>query len=181
MIELRIEGVSDVAEAMKKLSSKLRGDIGTRAVVAALTPIINAAKTRAESSRDTGALIDSIGMRIKRKTMGRGVFGVVGPRRGFRRPDGRDPVKYAHLVEFGHYTAAKSGVTPAALSRGTKGKSLRRGTLYAQAYVLAKPFLRPAWQEVKSSLPKIVAEEIGNGIANEVKKRTKRRNAKSKK
>lgn len=173
MIELKIEGAADIADTLKRLSAKVQSDIALHAVVSALTPIVNSAKRHAHKSRDTGALVESIGFRVKKYSKGRGVFAVVGPRRGFKGPDGRDPVKYAHLVEFGHFGAAGTGKKV----RSAKGRSIRKGTLFAQSFILPQPFLRPAWHENKEGLAPQIAKVMGERIQGEVSKRTARRNA----
>lgn len=154
MIELKIEGAEELGKTIQKIGARMRVEMAREAIVTAATPMLNAAKRHAEKSRDTGALVQSIGFRVKPYKKNGGMFCVVGPRRGFRGPDGRDPVKYAHLVEFGHMTE-KSGL------------------------VAVQPFMRPAWQETKGRMIDDIAKVFRTQVAAEARRRTRGKKARA--
>jgi HK97 gp10 family phage protein len=169
MIGIDISGIDDLTKGLKAIGKKLRTQIGQEAVTTALIPMVNAARYYAGQSRDTGALQDSIGVKVKPYQKGATIFGIVGPRRGFKRPDPsgkgfRDPTKYAHLVEFGHYTKAGSGKFGGA-KKGTKITPEN-----ASAYVLPQPFMRPAFSATKGQMIHDLANVIGERVDVEAKR-----------
>lgn len=170
MIGIEITGIDDLSKGLKAIGKKMREQIGREAVATALVPMVNAARANAGKSRDTGALQDSIGLKVKPYQRGAKIFGIVGPRRGFRRSDPsgkgfRDPVKYAHLVEFGHYTRAGKG---GKFGAAKKGEKVTEET--ATAYVLPQPFMRPAYAATKSGMVKTLGEVIGSRVDVEAKR-----------
>lgn len=109
--------------------------------------------------RESGALAKSLKKRAR--TYGRGsALVMVGPDRKFTteyRGKKRRPVKYAHLVEFGH-------------------KVVRGGKVVG--HVPPKPFLRPAFDSKKEDMKKKYADEIGKALqrhAERVARKNKRR------
>ena len=181
MIGVEITGVEDLLKGLKTIGKKLREQIGREAVTTALVPMVNAARYYAGQSSETGALAASIGVKVKPYQKGAAIFGIVGPRRGFDRPDPsgkgvRKPTKYAHLVEFGHYTKAGSGKFGGA-KKGTKVTPEN-----ATAYVLPQPFMRPAFAATKDAMTQTLADVIGERVSVEAKRvysqRTGRRAAK---
>jgi HK97 gp10 family phage protein len=145
MISAEITGLDDLTKGMKAIGKKLREQIGQEAVVTALTPLVNAAQLYAGASKETGALQESIGLKVKPYRKGNIIFGIVGPRKGFNKPDPsgkgfRDPRKYAHLVEFG--TVKHS----------------------------ANPFMRPAFAATKGQMISETAAVIGNRVSAEAKR-----------
>lgn len=119
MINLQIEGIDDLEAALKAVGKKAARAAALVAVQAACEPIVEIAREKA--AEKTGALKASIGWRTKPYRKGDLVVGVIGPRKQFRGPDGSQPSRYAHLIEFGH------------LKRGKSGER-----------VAARPFMRPA-------------------------------------
>jgi HK97 gp10 family phage protein len=169
MIGIEISGIDDLAKGLKAIGKKMRTEIAREAVTTALVPMVNEARALAGKSRDTGALQDSIGLKVKPYQKGAKIFGIVGPRRGFKKPDPsgrgfRDPVKYAHLVEFGHHTKTASGKFGAAKKR----EKITAET--ATAYVLPQPFMRPAWSKTKGQMVKTLGEVIGGRVDAEAKR-----------
>ncbi len=177
---------------LKELTAKLQ----TLAKPGKITPILrkavkkgdkivwDAAKAnvRALSFKDSlGLLLKSLGEKtgVSRKGV---VFGVVGPRTGYKaargakgvkqqtaiglkyEQAGRDPTKYAHLIE--------GGVRPHATGRGSKLARLRKKGGMSQAVqggrqhpgFAARPFLRPAYERNKARIEEVMAAEIGAGI-----------------
>lgn len=155
MITADITGMDDLAKALDGIKKRVQTKIGTEAVVTALTPLVDAAQHYAGYSKETGALKDSIGIKSKPYRRGKVIFGVVGPRNGFKRPDPsgkgfRDPRKYAHLVEFGTPKAAPV------------------------------PFMRPAFAETKDFAIQEMARVIGDGVKREAELQASKRKNKGK-
>lgn len=153
MIRVSIDGLADIDDNMRKLLSHKKTFMmaaAGEAIIAALTPMVDAAQRNAV--RDTGTLKNSIGFRVKPYKRRGNVFAVVGPRRGFKGPDGRDPAKYGHLVEFGHTTK--------------NGK------------VAINPFMRPAWDETRGEMTATIARVIGGKVAVEAKRLASRKRRK---
>jgi HK97 gp10 family phage protein len=169
MIGIEITGIDDLAKGLKAIGKKMRTEIASEAVTTALVPMVNEARALAGKSRDTGALQESIGVKVKPYKRGAVIFGIVGPRRGFKKPDPsgkgfRDPVKYAHLVEYGHHTKAASGKFGGAKKR----EKITAET--ATAYVLPQPFMRPAFAKTKGQMVKTLGEVIGGRVDVEAKR-----------
>jgi HK97 gp10 family phage protein len=153
------------------VESRVMGD----AVAVAAKPIIAAAKARAPS--DTGALRRSITAVVKRYPKAGKIMAIIGPDKAFygggkrvkqgQSKKGKDrPSKYAHLVEFGHYSGTATG------RKGgfAKGTSIRKGTAQATAFIRPRPFLRPA---VAMATPAAVAALQGGvekGMEREIKR-----------
>lgn len=183
-LKFRLAGMDEIKAVLKQLPDDLRRKVLQTAVGRAAGPLVAAAKANAQGSRRTGALVASLGAIVKKGKDGT-PYAAVGPRTGRYKSgkklkaqeDGKgaaQPSKYAHLVEFGHHTAAKSGVTPAALAKGTKGKTRRKGTLYAQAFVLPKPFLRPALLTAHAAVAEEMAKGVEEGIARQLDRLVKK-------
>jgi hypothetical protein len=133
------------------------GKVARKAMYAMTTPVLQTA--RAKVRVRYGILKRSLGRVIKTYRQSGATVGVVGPRKGFRviiKGKPVDPVKYAHLVEFGRkaVTVKKKKV----LSDGEKvyGKSVRAA--------LPWPYLRPAFdinrEKVQVIGAKVIKEEL---------------------
>jgi len=184
MLNLKLEGVSNLKSTLEELSRVAKKKIAREAVVVGATPLVDAAQAAAERSKDTGNLKNSIGFRAVNFRNGNATA-IIGPRRGFVVTDskGRKRVanKYAHLIEFGHYTAATSGVTPAQLAKATKGKTRasKSNRLYEQAYVLPQPFMRPAFASANKDALNGVASALGQRVEAAAARLARRRLRKS--
>lgn len=152
---LKIDGVEDVEKALAKLGKKVASKVVKTAVRKGSKLILKSA--RALVPVETGALKKSLG--IKRKIYRRSgvMVDIVGPRKGFEKtgPDGktRNPVNYAHLVEFG-------GVVRGVGRRG-KGKLL--GARKAHS------FLRKAYDENNFRALQAIEREAAAGIQRAVR------------
>lgn len=161
-IKARLEGVETALAALGEVARTVRNKVLRKAVNAASRLVLDAA--RALVPKDTGMLRKSLGVRIQTYRGSGKVVAVIGPRTGYTRTrsgtqqtalgrkikeTGRNPSKYAHLVEYGH-----------ALVRGGK----------VAGSVPAKPFLRPAFETNKGQL----AETMSRLIAQEIEKIAKR-------
>lgn len=150
MIRLQITGQTELAKALQGLTAKVRQEVALSAMEKAVEPVVVAAKSNilASGSVDTGGLYRSIGFAVRQYRRGVVTFGVIGARRGFGVADsskksGRtEPANYAHLVEYGHAVHGN-----------------------ASAWVEAKPFMRPAWDQTAPQVVAILSRELGQGIA----------------
>ena len=120
-----IRGLSQLLRNIDALPEKLRKSAETAVLRAGAVPIRKHAKSQAAKSKDSGLLMQSISLSVKKF---KGVTSArIGPRKGMRkkvtRTDERtgntyeelaDPNKYSHLVEFGtSHSAAKPFIRPA--------------------------------------------------------------------
>ena len=145
MLDLKITLDPDMEKTLAYLSTKAAAEVAEKALWAAFQPAVRCMTMYAESSRRTGTLIKSLGIKVKKYRGGKIVFALAGPVSGIVGPDGEKPTHYAHLVEFGHVTK--------------KGK------------VGAKPFMRHAWEATKDEVFKIAGNEFGMGIELVVRQR----------
>ncbi len=159
------------------VESRVMGD----AVGIAAKPIVQAAKAKAPVR--SGALRRSIVAAIKRYPKAGKIMALIGPDKGYygngkrlkgnadRRGSNR-PANYAHLVEFGHYSAAASGAKIA----DAKGKTIRpnkkrkTAPLAAASFVLPQPFLRPAVLTAGPQAERDLAAGVEKGMEREVKR-----------
>ncbi len=162
------------------LPKEVRGIALSTAVSAAAKPLVAAQKQLALRSERTGALRASISSRVRNyKTSGVSVA-IAGPNRNYYvggkkvksgkliQDDASRPAHYAHLVEFGHYTGARSG----RFGGMVKGTSRRRGknTSHDSAFVLPKPFVRPSVIMAKAAMASAFDLGITRGIEKAVAK-----------
>ena len=168
-VSTAITGYAEISALLKELPRELRDQILKVAVGKASAPMVKAAKKHAGKSRRTGALQKSIRARVKDYKKSATTVGIIGPDRarygaGKRLKKGDDmrqshmPAKYAHLVEFGHYSRAGSDV------RKSKGTSTRSGNFGATSFILPKPFMRPAFAETKGQIESELVKGVGAGI-----------------
>lgn len=157
----------------KELIAKLNGLGGKvyRKVVAqasrkAFAPVVSSAKSNVV--KDTGLLKKSIGVKQKRYPRAGRIVTVVGPRTGFGKnimaktirgevQVYRDPVRYAHLVEY-----------------GTQAHAVVQGDYIgaAEAYhpgTAARPFMRPAFDGNENRAKSIMRSELAAGVVREAK------------
>ncbi len=155
MLRFQITGQTELARALRGLSSEIQQQAAVHAMEQAMQPVVDAARQLAPVG-DTGGLKRSIGFIIRKYKKGAIVFGIVGPRRGFGVPDktkktGRtEPANYAHLVEYGH-----------AISGNAAG------------WVSAHPFLRPAWDSTRAKVEKLLGQHLGDYVAAIAKRQAK--------
>lgn len=159
-VKLDDAAVSALAYRLSELSTK-RATAAVRKGVDKATQMVSAdAKTRVP--KRTRQLRKAIGRRVRKYRAGAVVVGLVGPRRGFRivLPNGKtvDPVKYAHLVEFGRRAVtAKKKLLADKLGGVVFGKSVRAAA--------PKPFLRPAYDANRAKIPAELARQLNLALA----------------
>lgn len=143
LVEIDIRGVEEIHRAIDQIKKPAsRRKITRPAVGAAAAEIVKQAKKHVP--KESGLLRKSLGS--KTWTKGDVVAGLAGPRRGFKQQAKRkntwkgatlsNPVKYAHLVEFG---------TRPGFRRYTSGPLA--GREMAHPGTRPRPFLRPAMQK----------------------------------
>ena len=110
---MQIRGMKETLHALRGVHrvafEKAAGEI----IGPSAAPVIADAKAllTAKDSVDTGALRDSIGVLVKVKPNKRIMFAIIGPVDNGVDKNGRRPIKYAHLIEF--------GVEPHSLKKGS--------------------------------------------------------------
>lgn len=175
-VKFKLTGLEEIRATLRQLPEETQRKVMAVAVRKAAKPMVAAAKTYALRSVRTGALRNSIDVVVKKSRSGDS-YAIVGPARGYfvsgkRLKKGADargadqPANYAHLVEFGHHSAAGTGVV---LSK-TRGKSRRKGTLNAVSFVRPKPFMRPAVLTTQEQVAANMAEGVAAGLAQALKR-----------
>lgn len=146
MLELKITGDEEIADAIAKASQKMQKVAAFEALVVALQPLI--VEMRAQAPVDQGDLVTSIGFRLRRYRGGKTLYGVVGPRSG-KFGTGKQPSKTAHLIEFGHWAG--------------KGKNRR--------WVSANAFMRRSWLAKRDEVLQRFNEQFGTRLVAEIESR----------
>lgn len=163
-VQFDLEGVPDLQRAVTELGGKKIKAILRNAVSFSTTPIVSAAKRGAP--RDTGQLKLSIG-RVVRSYPSGTVVGVVGAAMGFRghfmNKRGqlvlRNPVKYAHLVEYGHRV-----VHGGKLDRSKYKSELVRSEGRITGIVSPRPFMQHAYISTESQVQSRLSSKIAEGL-----------------
>ena len=174
-IGFTLTNFGEFAKLLEDLPASVESRVMGTAVEKAVKPIETLAKSKVPVR--TGALRKSITTVVRRYPDKGKIVGIVGPEKGARYLGGRKivrggsllntdrPDKYAHLVEFGHHTAAGTG----AKVSNTKGTSIRKGTLTPKAFVVAQPFLRPAAAQGEPLAAAALADAVTTGLERETK------------
>ena len=160
-VKMRIE-----SHAIKSLVEKLAGldrKVARKALKAGINDGTKAVlwDAKARTPRRTGLLRKSLGRKVKSYRGGAVIVGVIGPRRGFRMViDGKpvNPVKYAHLVEYGRREVVpkKKKVLADKVGKVIYGRKVRA--------VAPRPFMRPAWESNKGRVVEFVVERLRAAI-----------------
>lgn len=187
VFSVRLEGFEAIRNVLRQLPDKLRDKVLAKAVAKAAKPLVENAKALAPVR--TGALKRSIAAVVRRSRKTGEPFAVVGAERGryFRggkalrgnadRRGADQPANYAHLVEFGHYSAAGTGISVAS-AKGTriktgKRRSSKRKAMEVRSFILPKPFMRPAVARSGNDVAMKMAETIEAELAKEADKLAK--------
>jgi|GEM_PF-3081205 len=101
---MAVRGAKETARNFRRLASPLR-TAANAAARDAMTPMLTAARKNARDIKDTGALAKSLTKKQATKRRDQVLY-IVGPRSDYEGPDGRKPVKYAHLAEWGRAPGA---------------------------------------------------------------------------
>jgi HK97 gp10 family phage protein len=158
----------------------------------AMERVVRSAQSRARGAEimRTGLLAESIGSKnktYKRKKAGTIVV-VVGPRTGFEKGvwvDNTltgtrdlvmaDPVKYAHLVEFGTqpHRISQGSVLARTFKSGRKQKAVDNGGAMHPG-TPPRPFMRPALESNAKYVVGKLSKEIGAGLERELARLAKK-------
>lgn len=180
-IGVELTNFDELRQMLKALPASVESRVMGDAVKVALRPIQRTAKALAPVQ--TGALRRSISSLVRRYPKAGKIVGLVGPdngyfsggkrlKRGASRAGSSRPSRYAHLVEFGHFSGTRSG----AFGGFKKGASIRKGTAAPASFIMARPFIRPA---VQMGGPAAMAE-LRRGVEIGLTRETKRLAAKLK-
>lgn len=135
-VKTSMHGIEEMTRNLEKLGTRvaLRGP--NAAVRAGGTVIVKEMRRRAP--KDTGSLKKSLGQKVKTYRRSKAVASIIGARsKRYETAKGnRNPAYYAHLVEL-----------------GTKGTGTHPG-------IVAKPFMRPAWDASAPAARKAVIDKM---------------------
>lgn len=174
-MQVQLSGFDEFRVLMAELPASVEARVLSDAISHAVKPIV--ARAKALAPRKTGALQRSL-TSVVRRYPGKGkIVAVIGPdkdyysggkrmRRGESRKGADRPAKYAHLVEFGHFSGTHSGQ----FGGFKKGTSLRQGNATAASFVGPKPFLRPAVAAGEREAATRLADGVEIGMAREIKR-----------
>lgn len=172
----KLSNFGEFAALLHNLPESVESRVMADAVQQATKPLVASIKSKVKVR--TGALRNSIAAVVRRYPNNGKIVGIVGPDKAARFLGGRKvirggsllktdkPSKYAHLVEFGHYSAAEKGKK---LST-TKGKTIRKGTLVARTWVPAQPFMRPGIAQGEPLAEAALSAGVAKGMERESKR-----------
>jgi HK97 gp10 family phage protein len=160
---------------LRDLPASVEARVMQDAVKVAAKPIVAAVK--AKSPRRTGALRRSIIAVVRRYPKSGKVMALIGPdtsyysggkrnKRGASNAGADRPANYAHLVEFGHYSATATGYG----AKSAKGTSRKAGTFSERSFILPRPFIRPGVMAATPAAVNELARGVEVGMAREVKR-----------
>lgn len=124
-------------------------------------------EVKSNTPRGRGQLRKSMGRVVRVLRSGKGVLGKVGPRSGYRiMVNGKpvDPIRYAHIVEYG-----RKALTPKkkkVMADAWRGGSGWQGTIFGKRVRAVAPtgFMRRSWDAVRSRVTGILTHHLKAGI-----------------
>lgn len=138
-----VSGIEPLIRNLGKFKETTERSIVRRSMQFASTPVNKSAKRNV--SVDTGALKRSIGKKVKTYRQSGTTAVIIGPRTGFNTEEGRNPTKYAHLVELGtDHSAAKPFLRPA---------------LHENGGVVVSRFRQRTWEGIRREAAKLAASQ----------------------
>lgn len=158
-IKYDLQGIEGLKAALSGIPKEIEDRVLADMVREGAKPIVRHIKQRVPV--DEGNLKKSITSVVKKSKKTGVAFAVVGPstarfsggkklKKGASWNGAARPALYAHLVEFGHHSAAATGVSV----RSAKGTTIRKGTLTPRSFIMPKPFMRPG---TKAAQPEVAA------------------------
>jgi hypothetical protein len=141
---MTVRGSRETARALRDLANYIAVPLNAASRFA-LQPTVKAAKAKVQAiafEDTTGALAASLTIRKKPRSSKLNPVHQVGPDSGFRK-NGRRPVSYAHLIEFGFPAFYQEG-------RGVTHPGTR-----------PMPFMEPAYHATKEEVVKRFGQRIG--------------------
>jgi len=180
-VTFKFAGLAGIRDVLKKLPEETQKKVLRPAIAKSAKPLLAAAKAKAPVR--SGALRASLTSLVRKGKRDGLYYAAVGPSsdyfmagkrvRGDASRVGADkPANYAHLVEFGHMSAAATGVNvaSAAGSARVRGGRSKKTVFSARSFILPKPFMRPAFMNSKDQVEQVMAQEIQRGLADAVKR-----------
>ncbi len=174
-----LTGDVELMRLLENLPDKVFKKVIGKASRKAMAPVVKSARRKAPA--ETGLLRKSLGTKQKAYKKNGVTVTIVGPRKGFKskvkvddgrggtRTESRNPANYAHLVEFGtrpHSTSA--GVSSRSKDERTKAFTATQTTKHPGTQ--AQPFMRPAFDQNRGNIVRIMHEELAAGVVTEAKK-----------
>lgn len=180
-MRLRMKGVPELIRTLREIDKKVAKKALRDGVQESTKPILKDAKAKVRV--DTKLLKKSLGRKVKSYKGGEVIAGIVGVRKGTKGKKGNrtrtdkfrvqvgtdakgkaiymDPIKYAHLVEFG--TRPHSVGSGDMLKRkGRKAGQVQRGGKHPGSKPY--PFMRPALQKNKGGSKVAIRRAITDAI-----------------
>lgn len=165
-ISISLVGDKELIAKLMALGPKVYKNVVSKAARRAMAPVIKTARQLAP--KETGQLRKSIGVKQKKYPRNGRIVTIVGPRTGFeitttvdtifgKLKTTRNPVKYAHLVEYG---------TRAHTLASVDGDKLK---IMSHPGATAKPFMRPAFDANEQRAVSIMRSELAAGVVREAR------------
>ncbi len=168
-----LSGDKDLIDKLINLQPKVFKRGLVQASRKAMKPVVTQAKANARN--ESGALEESIGVRVKIYQRSGTVATIVGPRQGFARSyEGRmrNPFYYGHLQELGH-KVVKGGSLMTRWSKKVGNNIRAKGTGHTLGFVAGMPFLRPALESNQTSIVSTMKTSLSRFVEREAKKANK--------
>lgn len=168
-VKMRIESQA-VANLVKRLAA-LDRKVARKALKAGVNEVTKNVLWDAKSlvPKRTGLLRKSLGRKVKSYRGGAIIVGIIGPRRGFRTVYNGvpiNPVKYAHLVEYGRREVRVKKKKVLAGSGVPLTKQVQQGPFRSVIFgvkvrsVPPRPFLRPAWEQNRTRAVDVIVRHL---------------------
>lgn len=158
-VDVKIKGLDQLANGLKSLPNKLARRVLNKAMKKGAQLLADV--TKEKTPVDTGALRDSIAVKLK-KVSNVETQAIMGS-----HEKEKDGVYYAHMVEYG----GKYVIKARGLDKGKK-----KGRVIAAGSIKAQPFMRPAFDSSKDQVIDAISKEIEAGVAVELSKIAKTSN-----
>lgn len=166
-VHISLVGESDLIRKLNGLGDRVYRNVVASASRKSFKAVLDHAQSLVPT--ETGLLKSSLGVKQKKYPQSGRIVTVIGPRKGYganvvvnlsgqRISQFRDPVKYAHLVEF--------GASPHTITAG--------GTTYTHPGAPAQPFMRPAYDANESKTVSGMKAYLSIGVEREARKAGKK-------
>ena len=195
-VGVKIEGAADLYKALQAIGVKIAPKAMRRGVKKAMVPVLNDMRQNLvrQGATETYSLLESLGTKIKTYKNSEVTVGLVGvqtEKKGKKNKKGkpktrlrtdkhrlvrngkvlRDPIKYAHLVEFGTRAHAVGKGSQIKRLDGRKTSGKQSGGKHPGTK--ARPFIRPAIDKNRSQIETTIADELRKTLKRETKKAAK--------
>tara|TARA_R100001086_G_scaffold238110_2_gene162634 strand:+ start:3918 stop:4481 length:564 start_codon:yes stop_codon:yes gene_type:complete len=170
-------GNKELQQILDGLPVKIRKTVMRRAMSRGADSVLNKMQMNLVPHEESGLLSDSLGVKMIQYKSGATVA-VIGPRTGFKRMyhgKMRNPLNYAHLVEYGTFQHMIHPLTKTVL---IIGRSFKRAVIHPGSKPVA--FMRRAWQSKRAKALQIIGFEVRKGIERLVRKQRKTARASAK-